>query len=109
MYILEVDVNIDAQLVTAFFTGVVAILVAYGTLQQRKVASRVEEVAIKAEATDGVINETHKLVNSGMTEIKERLVEALLQRDELQIALATAREKLTQGGEIEPDASSGPH
>ena len=71
MSLLEVIITIDAQLVTAVFTGIVASLVAYGTLKQRQVASKVAEVADRAQEVAGVINETHKIVNSQRTAMQE--------------------------------------
>ncbi len=108
MPVLDISVVIDSQAITAFGVMVVAVIGAYGALQQRQVAKRVEEVAIArrddsalAADTNAVTHEVHTLTNSGMTDIKEQLAKQQAKTEELQIALATANERLKTGPERE--------
>ena len=68
---IAVNIEINAQAITAAGVAIVAVLTAYGTLKQRHVATKVEEVAAARAADSVLLKDTHRLVNGHTTALEE--------------------------------------
>ena len=80
--LLEVNLTVNSETITAFGVMMVAVLTAYGTLQSRQAAERVKEVAEVAQTSQVLAVETKAAVDQTLVHVngQRTAMEALIKK-----------------------------